>query len=409
MNKKSILKSGLLLLVVGSLSACGGGSVSVEEATKYISNASQYDTNNDNKINENEMKAAWAGMTPEEQARFAASFNVSINTINKFLNGDDLTETELEAFKTIVEIEVEIPIEVKIIEEIEVDVWQNFYDNTYDTALNVDGRTNYLAEHFAAIETTHAQGWTGEGINIAVIDSGNHQTHVANVVTDVAPDANIVLYEADPDGDGGWAASHVFGAIIQAAEEGADVINLSGWVHPYETTLSDNQITGWYANQINNIPTAYDAPLVSIIAGNGAADCSSITNCNEWASALLNWQSDLANSTIVVGAINDEGTDLESYSNKAGILKYDYIAAPVIPDNNNGRGTSYAAPVVAGIGALLIDKFDVRGATAKDILLETADDMCHVYYDCNNFGISETFGHGRLNATRALSPIGSLN
>ena len=128
-----------------------------------------------------------------------------------------------------------------------------------------------------------------------------------------------------------------------------------------------------------------------------------------WASALTDWQSELADSTIVVGAINDEGTDLDSYSNKAGILKYDYIAAPVVPDSNNGRGTSYAAPVVAGVGALLIDKFDVRGATAKDILLDTADDMCHVYNDCDVFGVSDTFGHGVLNATRALSPIGNLN
>ena len=73
------------------------------------------------------------------------------------------------------------------------------------------------------------------------------------------------------------------------------------------------------------------------------------------------------------------------------------------------EGTSFAAPRVAGAAAILRHKFpNLSGSDASSILLLTASK------DINNdgiddfTGISQTFGHGKLDLTSALQPIGSL-
>ena len=80
---------------------------------------------------------------------------------------------------------------------------------------------------------------------------------------------------------------------------------------------------------------------------------------------------------------------------------WDYIAAPVYESDTGGRGTSYAAPVVAGVAALIMDKFGTSAVTTKGLIFDTADDL-------GATGVDEVFGHGRLNAGRALSPVGNL-
>ena len=74
------------------------------------------------------------------------------------------------------------------------------------------------------------------------------------------------------------------------------------------------------------------------------------------------------------------------------------------------RGTSFAAPRVTGAAAILRQKFpNLSGAQAASVLLLTASK------DINNdglddfSGVSDTFGHGKLDLGAALSPFGALN
>ena len=106
------------------------------------------------------------------------------------------------------------------------------------------------------------------------------------------------------------------------------------------------------------------------------------------------------NRTIVVGALNAAGTQKASYSNHAGVYKDYFITAPV-DGGWCSSGTSCSAPVVSGAAALIMDRYNTNAADTRDILFETADDI-------GAPGVDSVFGHGRLNARRALSPLGAL-
>lgn len=111
---------------------------------------------------------------------------------------------------------------------------------------------------------------------------------------------------------------------------------------------------------------------------------------------------------MFVGAIRDYADIdgrfyLTNYSFAAGAMKNDFIVAhDDIWQRGDRRGTSYAAPRVAGTAALVAHKWpDLSGAGIKQVLLLSADDL-------GPKGIDEIFGHGKLNAASALSPIGGL-
>ena len=103
---------------------------------------------------------------------------------------------------------------------------------------------------------------------------------------------------------------------------------------------------------------------------------------------------------IAVGALNNEGTNLDGYSNRAGLFKDVFISAPVA-ELNGARGTSFAAPIVTATAALVMDQFGTNAVQTRDIILNTADDL-------GAPGTDAIFGRGRLNVHRALSPIGAL-
>ena len=66
-------------------------------------------------------------------------------------------------------------------------------------------------------------------------------------------------------------------------------------------------------------------------------------------------------------------------------------------------GTSFAAPRVAGVVALTVQKFpNLTAAQRALVVLNTADDL-------GVAGVDAVYGHGLLNASAALNPIGLLD
>lgn len=153
--------------------------------------------------------------------------------------------------------------------------------------------------------------------------------------------------------------------------------------------------------------------VITVAAGNGGAPCATanLNGCNAVAVALA-FQEQTKRSTIVVGALEGSGTseNMATYSTRAGILADRFILAPGVTGFfSDMKGTSFAAPRVAGVAAIIKQKYpSLTAAQIADVILLSADK------DINNDGIpdftgvSPFFGHGKLSLSRALALAGAL-
>ena len=137
---------------------------------------------------------------------------------------------------------------------------------------------------------------------------------------------------------------------------------------------------------------------------------------------------ELRGHSLAVAATDPRTGVIANYSNRCGALPTDWnaarhgphycLAAPgtvrgLVPNPNTPgrgdvgdglRGTSFAAPIVSGSLALLMEHFrGTRGNTAiVKRILDTAD-------RAGQYADLETYGAGHLDLEAALSPVGTLN
>ena len=188
------------------------------------------------------------------------------------------------------------------------------------------------------------------------------------------------------------------------------VINLSIGTEVPTTGRTFNEVmTSVTANPI----TVTSSAVITVAAGNGGAPCANddLSGCNAAAVALA-FQDATKNSTIVVGALSGTGAqeNIATYSTRAGILADRFILAPgTIGYWNSVVGTSFAAPRVAGVAAILKQKYpSLTGEQIANVILLSASK------DINNDGtddfegVSPVYGHGKLSLSRALALAGAI-
>lgn len=209
------------------------------------------------------------------------------------------------------------------------------------------------------------RGWDFSDGDNDPFDLDGHGTHVAGTIaaendglgmTGVAHDAVIMPVRVLDDQGYGYTVDIAAG-IRYAVDNGADIINLSlggGYSNAIATAIQ-------YAAQ-NNV-------FVAIASGNGYQSQPGFP-----ANLASQWG-------IAVGAVNSSN-QLASFSNDAGPTPLDYVVAPGVniysttPNNSYAfySGTSMATPHVAGVAALMLSANpSLSAAQIGDILTATAN------------------------------------
>ena len=205
--------------------------------------------------------------------------------------------------------------------------------------------------------------------------------------------------------DGTGSISTVAAGIIWAADNGADIINLSlgGTGFGNDQTL------------YNAIIHAYKAGAIIVsAAGNDLAEHGN--NLDE--SPVYPVCADGGDNMIIGVAATDEEDKKADFSNYGRncidimapgkrILTTAYL--PSDPSNNvliYGSGTSLAAPLVSGVAALLkANRPELTNSQIKSIILNTADNIDDLNQtSCMGLSCNGFLGRGRLNALSALEP-----
>lgn len=305
------------------------------------------------------------------------------------------------------------------------DVQSELQQFAAQNSLSHDIDFSYENINVLGLSAAHADGWTGLGAKVLIIDefgpsySGfsngafTHGVSTSYTAFAVSPEATITITEEDDfdyNGTGFFANQHVanwsFGMVrfstFDSYSSARDVANY----------ISDTYYQG-IGNQATNAVLVYAAGNAGDINSDSIGaeqDCSvsgaryTLSSCSAALGVFAQESNyDYLDRTIWVGAYDNVTRDLEEYSFSAGKDAMNhFLVADGHSVINASEGTSFAAPRVAGVLALTVQKFpNLTAAERKNLVLHTAHDL-------GTPGVDPVFGHGLVDAEAALNPIGQL-
>ncbi|WP_284036675.1 S8 family serine peptidase [Neobacillus sp. 114] len=317
--------------------------------------------------------------------------------------------------------------------------------NHPDLKANFIGGVNYVPEG----------GYSGKDIDKNnVTDTNGHGTHVAGsiagngLVKGVGPNLGIRAYRIF-DASGSAPTAPIVAAIVQAADDGVDVINMSlggfdNLKYTYEGTRYSDiaDILLWkravqYAVKKNvtivaaagndSVNYADKKSLTDYMNANygdenlvfkgvtfevpgGTPGVITVSSSNKWSTDKLAFYSNYGNSFIDVAAPGGDNGPVYDTSRDLGQRDFTYRALSTWPTylpkyatmvDNKGyaylHGTSMAAPKVAGIaGVIKAAHPEYKPAQVQALIEKTALDL-------GKKGHDELYGKGEANAYTALT------
>lgn len=275
---------------------------------------------------------------------------------------------------------------------------------------------------------------TGEGVVVAVIDTGIRDSLEDFKDTNFISGYDFVNRDSDPTDDEGHG-SHVAGTIAQSTNNGIGAAGIA-----YNCTLMpikvlDSDGSGYYSNIVDGIYWAVDngADIINMSLG-GLENLRALSDAVDYAAengvlvvcAAGNDSSSSSSypaaydNVISVSATGYDNT-LASYSNYGSTIDLcapggddtdynadgysDYILQNTFSSSDEGvivegyyfsAGTSCSAPHVTGVAALVKSiRPDLSADDIREILVSTADDL-------GSSGWDSYYGHGMVDAYNAV-------
>ena len=285
--------------------------------------------------------------------------------------------------------------------------WKNLWRNPKEIPNNGkdDDRNGYIDDVI---------GWDFYGRHNKPWDHDGHGTIVAGIIAatqnnkvgmaGINPHAKIMVLKA-LNSFGHSRASYLAKAITYAVDNGARIINMS--VGGKEITSIEKQAVKYAISKGVLIVVASGNEGVDVknygIAGLDGVLSVGATDLKDKRAGFSNWGAaiDIAAPGIDVLSLRARRTDTMrdipgvEYKNGANYVGKDkrYYRA---------SGTSFAAPIVAGVASLVMSKHPrLSGEEVAQILKQTADDV-------DTPGVDQYSGHGIVNANKALEAEAGL-
>lgn len=263
---------------------------------------------------------------------------------------------------------------------------------------------------------------TGEGIIIAVVDSGVDLTH-PDLAPKIVPGTNFVNPGREPQDDHGHG-THVAGIAAAIANNGLGVVGVAPGARIMPVKVLDENIRGSKAAEGIRWAVDHGASVINLSLGDdtqallGPSFSEAIEYawskgviCVAGAGNMYLLDSGYTDQPALVVSATDRNDGKPDYSSGVGSAKWG-IAAPgggseIGPEEDKifstwrgnayhyAQGTSMAAPHVAGAVAILRG-LGLTPEQTIERLLETAKDVGAPGWD-------STFGAGRLDVNAALS------
>ncbi|MBC1239677.1 S8 family peptidase [Nostoc sp. 2RC] len=279
-------------------------------------------------------------------------------------------------------------------EDLRNNIWTNA-NEIADNGIDDDGN-GYVDDNY---------GWNFSGNNNNTLDGNGHGTHVSGTiagennnygVTGIAYNAKIMPVKVLND-SGSGSYNSIAQGVRYAVDNGADVINLS--------------LGGKYSNRTLESAIDYASSkgvIVVMAAGNDGESSPDYPARYAYKSG------------IAVGAV-DRNNNIADFSDRSGTSEISYVTAPgvrvysTVPNNQYAvySGTSMAAPHVAGVVALMLSANpNLTDAQVRQIVAETSGDSTpSTTYRLNIFDVNSLLSQTIKQTTEYLSSqtISSFN
>lgn len=246
-------------------------------------------------------------------------------------------------------------------------------DTGIDTA-HTDLKDKIVLTYNATGNTTNPDDvpdFHGHGTKVAGTAAASTDNAIG--VAGTAWGSSLIIVKVDPANDGYASWSALASGITFGANNGARVASMS-----YEASQSSSVISAaqYMKNKTNGLSVCAAGNAGTVISGNDVPD-------------------------IITVAATAGGDVRASYSNYGKILDVSAPGSGILTTIKGGgygsvNGTSFATPNTAGVIALIMAADPtLTAAQVENILESTADDLGDPGYDT-------LFGHGRINAFKAV-------